>query len=433
MKIRGGTLKIFRLAWLDLSRHRGMTCLALLTLGLTIGAAGMLFRLGRLAQDRFRTMVTAGDAIVGAKSGPVEMLLGCLNLEGPYPGFIPIRLYGTLLNQGKVGFADGDVNTRLHRLIVPIVYCGKFHGFRLMGTTESFLKQPEPGPQASLAQGEWAHREAEVVLGAAVARHEHVKVGEEVEVTAWTSEGPGNSTERANRANRAEKAELPYRLKVSGILSAMGNAWDKALFTNLTESKGILAAGLSKDKTIWGQDVLHYLIIYLLPDGMPELRSLIDERTVAQVVSVPEARLALERLTGTGRMMGTVVILVVLILGGLSITGLMIGRSEAKTRQLAILTAMGFQARELLTLVLWEGALLGSGALLIGGILDATLFPVLRGLFASSLPSALEAPSWLWQSWPVGLAAVIATLVSSFIPLWRFHRAHPREYLQQLS
>lgn len=420
-------MKLFRLAWLDLTRHRSMTVLALLALGMTIGAAGLLFRLGRLAQGRFRTMVPAGEALVGAKSGPVEMLLGCMNLEGPYPGFIPIRLYGTLMNQGKVGFADAEVNTRLHRCIVPMVYCGRLHGYRMLGTNESFLNQPEPGPKVVLAQGEWAHREANVVLGAEVARRERLGIGDEVEVAAWTAEVPEDAVDPAHGK------EPSYRLKVTGILAPMGNAWDRALFTNLGESKTILAAGLAKDKTIWGADVLHYLIVYLVPDGLPPLRSLIDERTVAQVVSVPEARASLERLTGTGRMMGSMVMMVVLVLGGLSITGLMIGRSEAKLKQLAILTAMGFRAKELLALVLWEGALLGSGALASGGILDATLFPMLRGAFANSLPSPWDAPSHPWQSWPVWLAALAAILFACCIPLWRFQRAHPREYLQQLS
>ena len=92
-------MNILRLAWLNLARHRAATALAVLALGLTVACAGMLLRTARLAESRFATLAHAGDALIAAKGGATDALLGALNTEGPYPRFIPLRLFATLVNE----------------------------------------------------------------------------------------------------------------------------------------------------------------------------------------------------------------------------------------------------------------------------------------------------------------------------------------------
>ena len=414
-------MKPRKIIWLDLSRHWGITTMTLITLGLTIGSAGILFRLSRLAQARFKTIVNAGDAIIGYKSSDVQMLLGALNLEGPYPGFLPFRLYGTLLNQGRSAYQDGNENVRLHRQIVPFLFCGKYHDFRLIGTTAAFLNQPWPSPTVKLNQGKWVGSGEEVVLGAFVAKKENLKIGQEILVSGWTSN------------ILSEQSIIPLKLKISGVLNPMDNAWDRGLYTEIVSAQKIIDASPVKAQTIWGKDVLNFMLVYLQPNADVPLKTLINERTVAQVVSVHDAKQSLENLTASGHVLGKLVLLVEVLLGALSIGGLMLGRSETKIKQLAILKAMGFQSLELRIMILWEGLFLSIGAIFFGICLDCLFFPIIREFFGDQLPSKTSASSYLWESWPIDLFAIIITMITCSIPYLRFQFFTSRESLQNLS
>ncbi len=409
----------FRLAWLNLIRHRGMTTLAILTLALTVGCAGMLLRLRHLADARFASMAQAGDAIIGPKTGEVETLLGCLNLEGGYPTLIPFLLYQTLTTQYRVQDKDTtNVSAHFIRQIVPVLFFAKYKEYRIMGTTAAFIHQPDPGPHVEVAQGRWPGPDDEVALGADVAKREHLKVGDDIFINSWISDDP------------RLQSVLPYRFKVCGILSPMHNAWDGALYSDLVTAYLVLNRSPPENSS-WGPYVLHYMILYLRPGGMEKLQLLVDQRTVAQVTPVLEARRLLDRLTGSGSAAGAVVVFLALCLGGFSMAGLMLGRFESRSRELAALSAMGFRPRDLRAVLIWEGFLLGTAACLLGGLLDGVLFPLLRVFLEKALPSSV--PSHVWESWPVWTVALSAMVLSSALLFLLLSRGHPKERLRSLS
>src|SRR5689334_19056388 len=96
----------FRLAILSLIRRRTPTFIAFLAISVSVAFSGILLRLYVLSGARFSGLAKAGEAIVGAKSGGVEILLGALNLEGEYPDFIPLKLYASLAARSGVQFED---------------------------------------------------------------------------------------------------------------------------------------------------------------------------------------------------------------------------------------------------------------------------------------------------------------------------------------
>src|SRR5437899_8731661 len=130
----------WRLAWADFTRHRGPASLSVAALSLSIALSGMLFRLAKVAEARFAGLARAGDVIIGAKAGEVAIVLGCLNAEGPYPGFIPDRLYFSLRNHEKLSAAGGAPERPFHKTIVPLLYGGKFRGRPIIGTNADVLK-----------------------------------------------------------------------------------------------------------------------------------------------------------------------------------------------------------------------------------------------------------------------------------------------------
>jgi putative ABC transport system permease protein len=422
------------LAWADFSRRRSASSLTVAVLSLAIGLSGMLFRLARVAEARFGGLVRAGDVIIGAKAGQIDMLLSCLNAEGPYPGFIPDRLYFSILNHEKLSAATGSPERPFHRTLVPILYGGTFRGRTIIGTNAEFLKLSGSGFDLAMDQGRWSSDSGQAVLGERMAREAGLKPGDVFFAAPWPASGSlGGASAGGALSAGAEGWVLPYPLKVTGILGPMGNVWDKAVFTNMTEARRLAARGGLLANSVWGADVVNYMLIETLPGRQEALRDLVDKRTVAQFVKVDDAVAALRSLTGLGRAMGGAAAVLALLLSAFCLLGMAIGAMEEKIRHFSMLRAMGYAGGELRAMALWQGLLPAACGCAGGAILDACLFPGLRAYLGSALPSAAQAPSYLWQSGPVWLAFAGMVVAASLLPYWRFRRRSAHAAIQALS
>lgn len=434
----------FRLAWLNLSRHRAATALAVLALGLTVACAGLLWRTARLADARFASVAHAGDALIAAKGGSLDAVLGALNAEGPYPRFIPMRLFATLVNEawyatGKPAHASS---------VIPWVYAGTLTGtpdvgaartaeaspqddnaagnVRVVGTIEAILDMPAPSPGLALAHGEWPDLRAGVVLGAAVAQRRRLAVGDTVRVAHWTSD---------TMPTPARSGLAPRRFLVAGVLAPTGTAWDRLAFTNLVQAERLIDEGLgvAGARTAWNSYVLHYIFVHAHPGSLDSLSAQIDQATVTQIIPVAPTLASLQRLTASGRRIAAALASLALSLALITWAALMLGRFEGLARQAAVLEAMGWQRRELHRLLLWEGLLLGVAAAALGGALDALLFPLLRDALGTAVPRPEVVASAVWTSAPVWAAAVGVTVAASLASSLLLFRGRAQERLRGLG
>jgi ABC-type antimicrobial peptide transport system permease subunit len=410
-----------RLAWAGFSRRRGAALLAVAALSIAIGLSGALFRLARVADARFAGLVRAGDAVIGAKAGEIPIVLGCLGAEGPYPGFIPDRLYFSLLNHEKLSAIGGAPEPRFHKTLVPLLYGGRFRGGPIIGTDSELRKLAGSGFSVSIDQGTWFSDSGQAVLGEKAASEAGLKIGDTFFASPWPGSGKDDGW------------IIPYPLQVSGILARMGNVWDGSVFTSLAEARRLAARGGLLGNSAWGGDVLNFMLIETAPGRLEALRDLVDKRTVAQLVEVRSGMASLRSLTGSGRAMSGAAAALALLLSAFCIIGLEIGSWEEKIRQSSMLRAIGYPGRELLALALLQGLFPAAGGCLGGALLDASLFPALRLWMGSALPSPSQAPSRLWESAPVWLAFAGMTALSSLIAYWRFRARPARETIQALS
>ncbi|MEN0057610.1 MAG: FtsX-like permease family protein, partial [Bdellovibrio sp.] len=258
------------------------------------------------------------------------------------------------------------------------------------------------------AEGGWASKLGEVVLGAGFATAQHLKVGDTVNAHLWVGEKP--------------VASGVTPLKVVGVFQATTSAWDRMAYTNIETAYQVFSQLPSQRLSTWGGNVLNYFLVYLHPQGFSDLQTLINDRTVGQAVQVSREKEKLEKLVGVGQNLGLFVTALILVLGGLTVTSVLVTRFEAMSLQLAVLRAIGYQKITLAKWLLWEGFLMGAVACLVGLVFDALAFPFVRQWLGDSLPSADVLGSSLWQSYPVWLIALLATMMSVFIPLYRVYR-----------
>lgn len=401
-------MKPSQLAFLNLTRRKLPTVIGILAIAIAVACSGILLRLNHLAESRFNTFGAGGDVLIGAKTGGIEMILNALNGEGDYPQYLPLKLFESLRAGATIQFEDGaSQDSRSIRSIIPFVYVGKTQENRILATDESFLNRPRNIDSMSFSEGRWVQSSEEVVLGSLLAEKLGKKIGDQIEMSDWLGEVSSN---------------YQRPLKVVGIFKPKNNNWDRLGYVNLTTAQEVLKSGdLSKVST-WGSGVLHYFLTYVNPGGLKSLKALVNDRSVGQVVEVDAEIYRLKELVGSGKSLGLFVTVLVLLLGGLSVLAMLITRFDAMSLQMAMLRAIGYGKTEITSWLLWEGVMMGAIAVVLGMILDALCFPIIREILGSSLPSAELLQSPLYLSYPVWLAALVATTLSVVVPLIRIYR-----------
>lgn len=410
-----------KLARLSLSRHLFATVITVIAIGLSVACGGILLRLYQVSESRFSAMGRGGDAIVGAKAGGIEIILGSLNGEGDFPGFLPYKLFESLKAEQTVQFEDGaSAKTSYIEAIIPFVYFGKYKDtYRVVGTDENFYQRSRRGESLSLKDGKWFTQSGEVVLGATIAAESGLKVGDSIAIRPWAGMGP----------------RLPeMSLQVSGIMLSTGSQWDRTLFSSVAQAHQVFEQNLPAiaDKSIWGPQVLHYFLVDLHPNGFAPLEALVNRRTVGQVVKVEEQKARLQEISGVGKSVGLFVTTFVILLGGLSVCSMLITRFEGMSLQLAVLRALGYTKKELSKWLLWEGLLLGVMGVILGALIDSLGFPLLRSLLGSALPPSDLVSSSVFDSAVIWIMAIAAIVASVVIPMVRMARQDAHNSLKGL-
>jgi putative ABC transport system permease protein len=411
-------MNAFHLAFLDLTRRPLSSMIAVVSIALSVATAGVLLRISNLAEKRYSTLATGTEAIVGAKSGDLDILLGSMNSEfssGSQTGYLPMKLFESLRAQAPVQFEDG-VKTQpgFIKSISPFVYAGTLAGAPAVGSDESIMNRNG----LKLEDGTFPSNIAELAVGDSLARAQNYHVGQIVSVQPLTAAAPGTGPEP--QASVLGKS-LPF--KIVCILAPTGSAWDRQAWITLSSAKVLLSHTRLRN-SIWGTDVLNYFLIDLIPqpNSFVQLQALVNDRTVGQVVHVSEAKDRLKQLTGTGRDLGLTIVGLVLLMAALSLASVLMTRFESLSLQLAVLRAIGYSKRQLSCWLLIEGLLLGVVACLIGAGVDAVALPAIREMLSTSLPSAELVSSSILESAPVWMAALVATVISVVVPIVRTYR-----------
>ncbi len=408
----------FRLAYLSLIRRKLSSFIALLSIAISVATSGVLFRLYLLTSERFSTIAPGSDAIVGAKSGGIDILLGALNLEGNYPGYLPQKLFESLAAQEKVNFADGVSSKPSYiKAVVPYLYFAKLGSFRVIGTNAAFFNRLSTKLNFS-SGGVWT-KPTSIIIGSAVAESSSLRPGSIAKIDLWTG-------------SKESLKNPPLSFEVSGILSATHSAWDYAAFVDYQFAQSVLSQVSLGDTTIWQNQVLNYFLISIDPKGRNQLDSLINKRTVGQVAWVEEEKNHLSKLTGAGKEIGFLISALVMLLGGLSVTAMMTTRFDAMSVQIAVVRAIGFTRGEISKWLFFEGLLLGLIATSIGALLELAGFPLVKNLLGESIPN-LE---WMnysnLQSWPIWMISVCATIAALVLPMMRLVTQNIHDQLKGL-
>ena len=366
-------------------------------LGVALAVAILLIKQG--VQQRFEQGTLGYEMVVGAKGSPLQLVLNTVYNLDISPGNISWRLFEQLRDDKRV------------KLAVPFSVGDNYHGFRIVGTTDSFFKEFEfePGRKPELAEGrifnfseaalrsafqeaeqrakerearergeevkpaaepqpEPRQRPFEAVIGSTVASETGLKIGQ----TFIAAHGVQRSAEAK------EHTENPWT--VVGVLAPTHTACDRGIYINLDsfyhieghEIRGPTAPAKVEEKDNDpdpGQVSSVVLKLRSPIHAFPLYREINDRQDAMAAFPAAEIRKLFDIVGNIDRLLLAQAILI-LIVAGVAIAVSIYNSMSERRREIAILRALGARRTTIFSIVLLEAVticLIGSAAGLVGG------------------------------------------------------------------
>ncbi len=325
---------MLELAWASLRSRTLSVALAVVVISLSVTLLLGVERVRVQAHEGFASTVSGTDLIVGARSGPVNLLLYSVFHVGDPTNNISWSSYEALAELPQVKWA------------VPLSLGDSFRGYRVIGTTPAYFAHYRygDGHALALAVGSPFDELFDATIGAEVARALGLQVGDRIVLTHGTG-----------AAGLHTHDDTPFR--VSGILQRTGTPVDSSVLVSLPAIEAIHVdwqSGVHLRRQQRDATQLH--LRDHVPQSITAVMLGLDSRIATFAVQrhintfPDEALLAilpgvtLQQLwqsLGTAERALRLVSAMVVVLGLVSLVALLVSTLQARRREMAILRAAG--------------------------------------------------------------------------------------------
>ena len=404
-----------RSAW----NRRGTLALVMLSIAL---ATALLLGLERLRTDirsSFSLAVSGTDLVVGARTGPVQLML------------YAVFHVGGATNNIRMDSVRAIAAHRAVSWVVPIALGDSHRGQPVLGTTPDYFARFAYGEHQALALAQGRAFAGtldglyEAVIGAEVAAALGYRLGDHITL----SHGLGELS--------PEHADKPFT--VVGVLARTGTPVDRTVHVSLQAVEAIhldwaggapLPGGMKIPAEFARKFDLEPKQVTAALVGLKSRAAVFNvQRFVAAYEAEPLLAVlpgvALDELwavVGLGERALLAISGLVALVSLASLVAVVLAGLNERRRELAVLRAVGAGPRHVLVLLAAEGALVTlAGALL--GTLAAGLAVLLAGpwvqqQFGITLAAAAPTPEQL----ALFVAVLVAGMLASLVPGWRAYR-----------
>ena len=407
---------LLRLAAQSAWNRRASLALAIVAMALSVMLLLGVERLRDEARNGFEQSVSGADLIVGARGSPLQLLL--------YSVF-------------RLGDASQDMQwASVEKLsahpavawVIPLSLGDSHRGFPVLATTQAYFDHFRTGEQRPLVlqRGRPFQAVFEAVIGAEVADALGYQPGDRITL----AHGSGES-------GLTDHADKPFT--VVGILARTGTPVDRTVHISLAAMEaihldwqgGAPMPGLAIPAEFVQKFDLRPKTVTAAIVGLKSRAAVFgvqrwvnqnrDEALMAVLPGVALAQLW-DMLAQVERVLFAVSALVVAV-GLAGLVAVVLASLDQRRRELAILRAVGARPRDILALLMLEGAGLVIAGALLGLVLLTGLIvlagPVLEARYGLALAARLPGERELFL---LG-GAIIAGFVASLVPAWRAYRA----------
>jgi putative ABC transport system permease protein len=406
-----------RLALKSLRNRRLSTALTALSIALSVSLLLSVERTRRAAEEGFTTAISQTDLVVGARSGPIQLIL-----------YTVFNLGAATHNISWETFQHWSKDPTVE-WVIPYSLGDSHKGYRVIATDQRFFRHYRFKGDRSVEFQDGATLDGlwDVVLGAEVARKLGHHIGDQIVVSHGATKGQSFQ----------EHGDKPFRVK--GILRSTGTPIDRSVYISLEGMEAVHidwqdGAAPSGDRRVSPESLRREdLKVKTITAFFLRTKSRIETLKLQRAINVysEEPLLAIipgatlqELWHGLGyveKVLRAISILVVIV-GFFAMMIALTTTLNERRREMAILRSLGAGSARIVGLLVFESTLL-TVAGLIGGMLISI------GGFALMQPW-LENEFGLYLVGPVlnagdllAMAFVLAGgILVGFVPAWRAQR-----------
>ncbi len=400
-----------RSAW----NRRFVLSLVVLSIGLSTFLLLGIERIRHDVRENFSQSVSGTDLIVGARTGPVQLLL-----------YSVFRI-GSATNNIRWSSVQAIGQHRSVAWMVPISLGDTHRGYSVVGTTDAYFERFRYGDKQALrfAQGQPFAKVFDAVVGSEVARRLGYRLGDRIVL----SHGDG-----AMAAN--DHADKPFT--IVGVLQPTGTPVDRSVHISLQSMEaihldwiaGVPLPGRSIPADQVAQHDLTPQTVTAVLVGLKSRAAVFSvQRSITEFGGEPLLAVlpgvALDELwdvVGVGERgllaMSALVSLVSLV----GLVAVILAGLNERRRELAILRAVGAGPRHMLLLLAAEGAIVTLAGVLLGAVACSVAVASLQDWVQSRLGVTLQLAPPTETEWMLLAAVAVCGWLASLVPGFRAYR-----------
>lgn len=419
-----------QLSWLQVAlksiwNRRLTSALTIISIALSIILLLTVNQVRRGGEEGFTQAISQVDLIVGARSGPLNLLLYTVFNMGSPSNNISWKTYEYFSQHPSVEWT------------IPYSLGDGHRGFRVVGTDARFFNHYRfrGGQQLQFSSGEYKDELWSVVLGATVARQLSYSLNHKVVLAHGATRGDGV----------IKHDDKPFH--VTGILEPTGTVLDHSLYISLESMEGLhvdwqsgavpTAATAIPAEQIKKEDLkVEQLTSFFLRTKsrietlrlQREINTYEEEALSAIIPGVVLSELwrGLDYVDKSLKAISWIVVIVGFV--GMMIA-LLAGLNERR-REMAVFRALGAGPRVIFGLLFFESTLLTLMGVLLGLFIQGLVFLMVSQLLSLHFGIYLSAA---WITWSEVLIVVFTGLIGSFMGLIPALRAYRHTLKDGLS
>ncbi|PTD97796.1 ABC transporter permease [Pseudothauera lacus] len=406
---------VWHLTWRSLLNRRLTALLTVISVALAVALLLGVERLRHDARAGFASTISGTDLVVGARSGPVQLLLYSVFHIGNATNNVSWQSI-----EGIAALPDVD-------WVVPIALGDSHRGFRVVGTSTAYFEHYRYGRGHGLefAAGQPFADIFDAVVGAEVAERFGYRVGQQIIV----SHGAGE-------VSFAHHDDKPFT--ITGVLARTGTPVDRSVLVSLEGIEAIhvdwVGGARMPGVNIAAEHVRKFdLSPKSVTAALVGLKSRVAVFRVQRQINTwaDEPLLAvlpgatLQELWGVIEIAERALLAVSALVVAVGLAGLVavvIASLGERRRELAILRALGASPGQVFRLLALESAFLGLAGCILGiMLLSATVLvvgPWLEASYGLPLSAGWPTPA----EWRLLGAVLAVALLASLVPGWRAYR-----------
>jgi putative ABC transport system permease protein len=404
------------LAWKSLWNRRATALLTICAIAISVALLLGVQKLRTAARESFANTVSGVDLIVGARSGPLNLLLYSIFRIGDATANVSWKTYQKIATHPDVAWT------------IPISLGDSHRGFRVMGTDGNYFAHYRFGGDHELkfSSGGPFHDLYDAVLGADVARTLGYKLADSIIV----AHGVGN-------VSFAEHKDKPFR--VVGILAPTGTPVDRTVHVSLEAITAIhidwqsgmqappgyrVSAAEARHRDLTPDTLTAFLV------GMRSRvmtftmqRAINDYRQEPLLAILPGVALSqLWELVGVADTALMIVAAFVVLAGLLGMLTAILTSLNERRREMAVLRSVGARPRHIFALLIAEAGLLATLGVAAGIGLTYLLLFVGRPLLEKRSGIFVTVTGLSQTDIAILGGIIIAALLIGLLPAFRAYR-----------